>query len=213
VSLPPLPRLGRLAAPPRRPDPRSPALQLGRQLNLPPSYLLIHRVTLSTIGVLCQLGATVRLREELEDWLPGFVEEDGAEDGAFGVASESAGAPGTRAASVVPEQAGDGDAVSDGRGVRGAGPESGGEGYDQGGDGWGRSAGADADAAKDRDAGSAEEDGTVPPGEGASGSEAEEAEEEGKGNARGREAGESCARGTTVHTDTVATNAGPNSAG
>lgn len=57
-------------------DPRSPAHQLGRQLNLPPSYLLIHRVTLSTIGVLCQLGATVRLRDELEEWLPGFVPED-----------------------------------------------------------------------------------------------------------------------------------------
>ncbi|MFB6907808.1 ABC1 kinase family protein [Streptomyces bacillaris] len=57
-------------------DPRSPAHQLGRQLNLPPSYLLIHRVTLSTIGVLCQLGAAVRLRDELEAWLPGFVAED-----------------------------------------------------------------------------------------------------------------------------------------
>lgn len=56
-------------------DPRSPAYQLGKQLNLPPSYLLIHRVTLSTIGVLCQLGATVRLREELEEWLPGFGPE------------------------------------------------------------------------------------------------------------------------------------------
>ncbi|MFI0237358.1 ABC1 kinase family protein [Streptomyces sp. NPDC016845] len=54
-------------------DPRSPAHQLGKQLNLPPSYLLIHRVTLSTIGVLCQLGATVRLRDELEAWVPGFV--------------------------------------------------------------------------------------------------------------------------------------------
>jgi predicted unusual protein kinase regulating ubiquinone biosynthesis (AarF/ABC1/UbiB family) len=62
-------------------DPRSPAHQLGRQLNLPPSYLLIHRVTLSTIGVLCQLGATVRLRDELEEWLPGFLaEEDPAEE-------------------------------------------------------------------------------------------------------------------------------------
>lgn len=74
-------------------DPRSPAHQLGKQLNLPPSYLLIHRVTLSTIGVLCQLGATVRLRDELDSWLPGFlpeyepeeedsVESDGAEEGA-----------------------------------------------------------------------------------------------------------------------------------
>ncbi|MET9389681.1 AarF/ABC1/UbiB kinase family protein [Streptomyces sp. NPDC006624] len=61
-------------------DPRSPAYQLGKQLNLPPSYLLIHRVTLSTIGVLCQLGATVRLREELEEWLPGFLPEDPVDD-------------------------------------------------------------------------------------------------------------------------------------
>ncbi|MGW3204612.1 ABC1 kinase family protein [Streptomyces sp. NPDC001135] len=57
-------------------DPRSPAYQLGKRLNLPPAYLLIHRVTLSTIGVLCQLGATVRLREELEEWLPGFVPDE-----------------------------------------------------------------------------------------------------------------------------------------
>ncbi|MFI1353795.1 ABC1 kinase family protein [Streptomyces sp. NPDC020898] len=56
-------------------DPRSPAHQLGKRLNLPPSYLLIHRVTLSTIGVLCQLGATVRMRAELEEWLPGFLPE------------------------------------------------------------------------------------------------------------------------------------------
>lgn len=54
-------------------DPRSPAHQLGKQLNLPPAYLLIHRVTLSTIGVLCQLDATVRLRDELEQWVPGFL--------------------------------------------------------------------------------------------------------------------------------------------
>ncbi|MFG2428361.1 ABC1 kinase family protein [Streptomyces sp. NPDC048590] len=60
-------------------DPRSPAHQLGKRLNLPPSYLLIHRVTLSTIGVLCQLGATVRLRDELERHLPGFVPDDDSE--------------------------------------------------------------------------------------------------------------------------------------
>ncbi|MFH9248407.1 ABC1 kinase family protein [Streptomyces lydicus] len=57
-------------------DPRSPAYQLAKRLNLPPAYLLIHRVTLSTIGVLCQLGATVRLRDELEAWMPGFVPEE-----------------------------------------------------------------------------------------------------------------------------------------
>ncbi|WP_052851879.1 ABC1 kinase family protein [Streptomyces avicenniae] len=58
---------GRLA------DPRSPAQQLGRRMNLPPSYLLIHRVTLSTLGVLCQLGARVRVRDELLRGLPGFA--------------------------------------------------------------------------------------------------------------------------------------------
>ncbi|WP_037573072.1 ABC1 kinase family protein [Phaeacidiphilus oryzae] len=59
-------------------DPRSPAYDLGRQLNLPPAYLLIHRVTLSTIGVLCQLEATVGLRAELTAWLPGFSPAAGA---------------------------------------------------------------------------------------------------------------------------------------
>ena len=54
-------------------DPRSPAYTLGRQLNLPPSYLLIHRVTLSTIGVLSQLDACAPLRAELLEWLPGFA--------------------------------------------------------------------------------------------------------------------------------------------
>jgi predicted unusual protein kinase regulating ubiquinone biosynthesis (AarF/ABC1/UbiB family) len=54
-------------------DPRSPANQLGRQLNLPPTYLLIHRVTLGGIGVLCQLGATGPYRAEMERWVPGFA--------------------------------------------------------------------------------------------------------------------------------------------
>lgn len=58
-------------------DPRSPAYNLGKQLNLPPSYLLIHRVTLSTIGVLCQLGAQAPFREEMLQWLPGFAEDGG----------------------------------------------------------------------------------------------------------------------------------------
>ncbi|MER7997545.1 AarF/ABC1/UbiB kinase family protein [Streptomyces sp. NPDC095613] len=75
-------------------DPRSPAYQLGKQLNLPPSYLLIHRVTLSTIGVLCQLNATVRLRDELEDWLPGFAgEPDDGEAMAAGAGPGTGPAP------------------------------------------------------------------------------------------------------------------------
>jgi predicted unusual protein kinase regulating ubiquinone biosynthesis (AarF/ABC1/UbiB family) len=58
-------------------SPRSPAYQLSRKLNLPPSYLLIHRVTLGSIGVLCQLEAEAAYREILIDWMPGFaLEED-----------------------------------------------------------------------------------------------------------------------------------------
>ena len=39
-------------------DIRNPDFTVGLKLNLPPSYALIHRVWLGTIGVLCQLGAT-----------------------------------------------------------------------------------------------------------------------------------------------------------
>ncbi|KXK62981.1 ABC transporter ATP-binding protein [Micromonospora rosaria] len=54
-------------------SPRSPAYQLSRHLNLPPSYLLIHRVTLGSIGVLCQLEAKAPYQAILERWLPGFA--------------------------------------------------------------------------------------------------------------------------------------------
>jgi predicted unusual protein kinase regulating ubiquinone biosynthesis (AarF/ABC1/UbiB family) len=73
-------------------DPRSPAYQLGRQLNLPPAYLLIHRVTLSTIGVLCQLGATVRLRDEMATWVPGFEPDEAPETDEAAFDEEAAGA-------------------------------------------------------------------------------------------------------------------------
>ncbi|MGH8894015.1 MAG: ABC1 kinase family protein [Actinomycetes bacterium] len=58
-------------------DPRSPAYSTGLQLNLPPEYLLIHRVTTGAIGVLCQLEAQARWRAELERWLPGFADRPG----------------------------------------------------------------------------------------------------------------------------------------
>jgi predicted unusual protein kinase regulating ubiquinone biosynthesis (AarF/ABC1/UbiB family) len=54
-------------------DPRSPAAALGRQLNLPPSYLLIHRATIGMIGVLSQLGGEADYRAEMERWQPGFA--------------------------------------------------------------------------------------------------------------------------------------------
>ncbi|MDN5894774.1 MAG: AarF/ABC1/UbiB kinase family protein [Nocardioides sp.] len=42
------------------------------KLNLPPEYMLIHRVWLGGFGVLCQLEATVPFRQLLEDDVPGF---------------------------------------------------------------------------------------------------------------------------------------------
>jgi predicted unusual protein kinase regulating ubiquinone biosynthesis (AarF/ABC1/UbiB family) len=56
-------------------DPRSAAYRLGTKLNLPPSYLLIHRVWLGGVGVLCQLEAEAPFRAELDRWLPGFAPE------------------------------------------------------------------------------------------------------------------------------------------
>ncbi|HEX6756732.1 MAG TPA: AarF/ABC1/UbiB kinase family protein [Mycobacteriales bacterium] len=54
-------------------DPRSEVAQVGRQLNLPPAYLLIHRVTIGSIGVLCQLDAEAPYRGIVERWQPGFA--------------------------------------------------------------------------------------------------------------------------------------------
>jgi len=54
-------------------DPRNEASRLGRQLNLPPAYLLIHRVTIGSIGVLCQLDAAGDFRAVVQRWLPGFA--------------------------------------------------------------------------------------------------------------------------------------------
>ncbi len=54
-------------------DPRREEAKVGRLFNLPPSYLLIHRVSLGSIGVLCQLGATAPFRELAEKWQPGFA--------------------------------------------------------------------------------------------------------------------------------------------
>lgn len=46
--------------------------KIARRLNLPPEYLLIHRVTLGSIGVLCQLDATAPFRSIVTEHLAGF---------------------------------------------------------------------------------------------------------------------------------------------
>jgi predicted unusual protein kinase regulating ubiquinone biosynthesis (AarF/ABC1/UbiB family) len=47
-----------------------------RKFNLPPSYVLIHRVSTAGIGVLCQLECEGQFRAELLRWLPGYDEPD-----------------------------------------------------------------------------------------------------------------------------------------
>jgi len=58
----------------RMQDPRQPGSMLAMRLNLPPEYLLIHRVWVGSVGVLCQLDAELRFADILEEWLPGFAE-------------------------------------------------------------------------------------------------------------------------------------------
>lgn len=54
-------------------DPRRPGWATGMKINLPPEYVLIHRVWLGGIGVLCQLGGRVAVPEVLADLLPDFT--------------------------------------------------------------------------------------------------------------------------------------------
>jgi predicted unusual protein kinase regulating ubiquinone biosynthesis (AarF/ABC1/UbiB family) len=58
-------------------DPRNEEAKVGRMFNLPPSYLLLHRVTLGSLAVLCQLGATAPFRALAEQWQRGFAEPVG----------------------------------------------------------------------------------------------------------------------------------------
>ncbi len=58
-------------------DPKGDAYAVLLRLNLPPSYLLIHRTWTGAGGVLSQLGATIGLRGILEDALPGFASDAG----------------------------------------------------------------------------------------------------------------------------------------
>jgi len=55
-------------------NPRDPSYTIAMKLNLPPSYVLIHRTWLGGIGILSQLEAEAPFRAILEDYLPGFAE-------------------------------------------------------------------------------------------------------------------------------------------
>ncbi|HEY1346244.1 MAG TPA: AarF/ABC1/UbiB kinase family protein, partial [Streptosporangiaceae bacterium] len=55
-------------------DPR--AANVSRRLNLPPSYVLIHRVSTAGMGVLCQLECEGPYRAEMIRWMPGYSGAD-----------------------------------------------------------------------------------------------------------------------------------------
>ncbi|MCW2936470.1 MAG: hypothetical protein JWM19_7432 [Actinomycetia bacterium] len=55
------------------------ASNVSRKFNLPPSYVLIHRVSTAGIGVLCQLECEGPFRAEVLRWVPGYADDPLAE--------------------------------------------------------------------------------------------------------------------------------------
>jgi predicted unusual protein kinase regulating ubiquinone biosynthesis (AarF/ABC1/UbiB family) len=49
---------------------------IARKFNVPPSYVLIHRVSTAGIGVLCQLECEGAFRAEVLRWVPGYADGD-----------------------------------------------------------------------------------------------------------------------------------------
>jgi hypothetical protein len=50
------------------------ASNITRKFNVPPSYVLIHRVSTAGIGVLCQLECEGEFRAEVLKWMPGYAD-------------------------------------------------------------------------------------------------------------------------------------------
>jgi predicted unusual protein kinase regulating ubiquinone biosynthesis (AarF/ABC1/UbiB family) len=55
---------------------------VSRKFNVPPSYVLIHRVSTAGIGVLCQLECEGAFRAEVLRWVPGYTDDPLAPAGA-----------------------------------------------------------------------------------------------------------------------------------
>jgi predicted unusual protein kinase regulating ubiquinone biosynthesis (AarF/ABC1/UbiB family) len=51
------------------------AANISRKFNVPPSYVLIHRVSTAGIGVLCQLECEGAFRAEVIRWVPGYADD------------------------------------------------------------------------------------------------------------------------------------------
>lgn len=55
-------------------NPRNPGFTMAIRLNLPTSYMLIHRTWLGGLGLLSQLECAVPFRSLMEEYLPGFAD-------------------------------------------------------------------------------------------------------------------------------------------
>jgi len=55
------------------------ASNISRKFNVPPSYVLIHRVSTAGIGVLCQLECEGEFRAEVIRWIPGYLDPEPAQ--------------------------------------------------------------------------------------------------------------------------------------
>ncbi|MFZ0163810.1 MAG: AarF/UbiB family protein, partial [Trebonia sp.] len=51
------------------------ASSVSRRFNLPPSFVLIHRVSTAGTGVLCQLECEAAFRAEVLRWVPGYTDD------------------------------------------------------------------------------------------------------------------------------------------
>lgn len=58
-------------------NPKDPTYTVTIKLNLPPSYVLIHRTWLGGVGVMSQLEAEAPFRAIMEEFLPGFADTEG----------------------------------------------------------------------------------------------------------------------------------------
>jgi predicted unusual protein kinase regulating ubiquinone biosynthesis (AarF/ABC1/UbiB family) len=88
-------------------DPR--ATNMSRRLNLPPSYVLIHRVSTAGIGVLCQLECEGPYRAEMIRWMPGYSDGDpwSRKPAAMAGQPGALGTPGDPGALGIPGEPGD----------------------------------------------------------------------------------------------------------
>lgn len=62
-------------------DPKGPSYAIAVRINLPPSYLLIHRTWIGGIGILSQLEAEAPFKALLTEHLPGFADTEDAAAG------------------------------------------------------------------------------------------------------------------------------------